>query len=671
MNKQSWLAPTAVVLGIIMASALSGPLSAQAPGVDEKDKPKAKQPATKDTFGLTKVHEFHLELTAKEWANLQAVRGGMPFGGPKKQPEKPGAQRLEFHKGASAKFPWAHAEFTAEGKSFKNVGVRYKGNATFALSSGLLRRPLQIELDHFDGGERFHGLRKLSLANGITDPARVREALAFAVFRAGGVSAPRTAFTKVTLTVPGKFNKEYVGLYTLIEHVGNPFLKEHFKSAKGVLLKPEGGRGLEYLGEDWGPYEMRYRPKSEVSKEQKKRLIAFVRLVNKADDEQFKKEIGAYLDVDAFLRFLAVNALIVNLDSFLAGGHNFYLYLRPDTNRFVFVPWDMDVAFGVVPWLGPGDQQATLSVNHPHVGQNKLIDRLLAMKDVNEKYQKVLKDLSATCFTTEKLLADIDAIETATKEHRAAEKTAAAARLEGMGTAGGLFAKALPLRDFVEKRTASVLAQLAGTSKGYVPVMNAGPGGAKGGPGKQLVQALGGPFLVFRDQVQNELQLAAGQKQKLLEKFPDYLQETMKVFEQIKEAKPEEREKVMQEHRHKSGKKLSALLKDVLQAKQQERLLQLQFQQEGAFALVDQHEAFLKLQITDEQRKQFMGVVQDMQKKIAPLIKDAQSGGNPAEIMPMVMKIRRAHESRIEAILSDVQRKQWKKLLGKPLELDN
>ena len=59
------------------------------------------------------MYDFHLELTAKEWANLQAVRGGMPFGGQKKQLEKPGAAPLVYHKGASAEFPWAHAEFTA------------------------------------------------------------------------------------------------------------------------------------------------------------------------------------------------------------------------------------------------------------------------------------------------------------------------------------------------------------------------------------------------------------------------------------------------------------------------------------------------------------------------------------------------------------------------------
>jgi hypothetical protein len=39
--------------------------------------------------------------------------------------------------------------------------------------------------------------------------------------------------------------------------------------------------------------------------------------------------------------------------------------------------------------------------------------------------------------------------------------------------------------------------------------------------------------------------------------------------------------------------------------------------------------------------------------------------------MPKIMKIREEHEDRIEALLSDAQKKQWKEMLGKPLALDN
>jgi hypothetical protein len=33
------------------------------------------------------------------------------------------------------------------------------------------------------------------------------------------------------------------------------------------------------------------------------------------------------------------------------------------------------------------------------------------------------------------------------------------------------------------------------------------------------------------------------------------------------------------------------------------------------------------------------------------------------------MKIRKDHEDRIEALLNDAQKKQWQKMLGKPLDL--
>jgi hypothetical protein len=186
---------------------------------------------------------------------------------------------------------------------------------------------------------------------------------------------------------------------------------------------------------------------------------------------------------------------------------------------------------------------------------------------------------------------------------------------------------------------------------------------------KHLVEALGGgPFLVFRDKVQEELKLSDDQKQKLMAKVPDRFLETKKVFEKIKDLKPEEREKEMQSYREKAREKLSVVLKEALKAEQLKRLQQLELQQQGSFAL-GRPEIRKELRITDEQVKQFMGVVQEMQKKIEPLMKEAQSGGNPEEIRPKVLNIRKDHEAMIEALLSDAQKKQWKEKRGKPFDL--
>src|SRR5262249_44881118 len=129
-------------------------------------------------------------------------------------------------------------------------------------------------------------------------------------------------------------------------------------------------------------------------------------------------------------------------------------------------------------------------------GENKLTDRLLANKETSERFQKILKELTTTCFTKEKLFADIDMLEKATKDGLAREKKAVEARNERkvFGLPGGMFGQAPSLRTFVEKRTASAAAQLAGTSKGYVPVMSfGGPKGGFGGPKGGFGGPMGGP----------------------------------------------------------------------------------------------------------------------------------------------------------------------------------
>jgi spore coat protein CotH len=437
---------------------------------------------------------------------------------PVKDP-KDAKDNKDVHKSAGAfgtEFPWVKADLTAAGKTIKGVGVRYKGNFTYVASQNMLRRPLKIELDHFnEKTPRLHGHGKLNLSNGVTDPARTRESLAFALYRAAGVPASRTAFAELTLTVPGKYDKELVGLYTLVEQIDKAFLKAHFKNNKGLLVKPEGLQGgLQYLGEDWARYVDRYRPKYEGTKDHQKRLIAFTRLIHKSEDAEFRQEVGKYLDVDAFVRFVAADALMANLDSYLGFGHNFYLYLRPDTNQFVFIPWDLDLSMGMWPVGGPPERQIDLSLEHPHIGQNKLIDRLFSMKEVKEKYTKTLKELSTTSFSKERMLKELDAIEQATKAPLEREKKATAARKESnKGPFASIVGPGPGLRVFVEKRSESVLAQLAGERKGYVPAgMGFGgpPGGFKGPPGgfgpgnflaKPLLETIGKNGKLTKDEV--------------------------------------------------------------------------------------------------------------------------------------------------------------------------
>jgi spore coat protein CotH len=72
--------------------------------------------------------------------------------------------------------------------------------------------------------------------------------------------------------------------------------------------------------------------------------MEFSELCSQNDVALFRSKVGTYLDVEQFLRFIAVNAFTSNWDSYLGGGHNFYLYLDPKDDKFRFIPWDLDLS---------------------------------------------------------------------------------------------------------------------------------------------------------------------------------------------------------------------------------------------------------------------------------------------------------------------------------------
>jgi hypothetical protein len=365
------------------------------------------------------------------------------------------------------------------------------------MSASGRKRPFKIDFDRFVDGQKFHGMQQLNLHNNAMDPTHVRQALSYRVFQEAGIASPRTAFAEVSLTIDGECDHEPLGLYTLVEEIDKSFLRRHFQTDKGMLLKPEGTQGLEYKGEDWAAYSW-FEPKLKPKKAEAQRLIDLTRLIYKADDEQFRREIGSLLDTDQFASFLAANTLLANMDSFLTQVHNYYVYLPPKTNKFLFLPWDMDLSMGAFFLAGSAEQLQDLSISHPHVGENKLIERLLAWDEFDRTYRDRLRQLTESCFgdngETTKNLPVVQAVlkEMISQETKRAEDAQAKRGPGGFGFGFGpgpggpnMFAGQPPLETFLVKRRESIASQLAGKSKGRTPGMSFGPpgGGGPGGPG--------------------------------------------------------------------------------------------------------------------------------------------------------------------------------------------
>lgn len=442
-------------------------------------------PAAEELFQRDKVRSLHLTISEKEWDAIQPSGGRMPFGPgggfnpqpvPEKKEEKKDDEPRDKKKSAfGMTFPYGKGQIEFEGNTWKDVGVRFKGNSTYNGSTRGNKRPFKIDFDRHVPGQVFQGYETLNLQNDIMDSSHLRQAIAYQLFTDAGIPSPRTTFARMTLTVPGKHEKQYLGLYTVIEEVNKAFLKRHFASNKGLLLKPERIQGLPYLGENWKAYA-NYQPKTDVKPELTRRFIEFVRLVDRANDEDFRKQIASYLEIDSFLRFLAVNVLIVNLDSFMGLGHNYYMYLDPKTNKVTFIPWDLDLSFAAF-GMG-GNDQINLSIDRPAMGNNKLISRLLAMPEYKKAYHEHLKKLTEGAFKRDNMNKTMDALnKVLASSLRDEPRGGGGFGPGGFGGPGG----GNSLKSFVEKRTDSVVAQLDGKSEGVTP-RGFGPGGF-GGPG--------------------------------------------------------------------------------------------------------------------------------------------------------------------------------------------
>lgn len=466
-------------------------------------------------FGLAKLHEFHLTVSAKDYAALEPPQPASPFGPPGGRPSdgpgggsgrppsnRPAPGSPDFGAGNFGfEFEYVHADVEIDGQTLKDVGLRYKGSGTYMVSQRSAKRSFKIDFDRHDEKQTLGGLAKLNLNNGVMDVSKAREVLAYEVFRAAGVPAPRTAFAEVTLSVPGKFDREYLGVYTVVEQVDDDFLKRHFGSCQGLLLKPEGIKGLPHFGDDPTVYHETYVPKTEGDEMSWRRLVELTRLINKADEAEFAQQIGEVLDTKNFARFLAANTMLASLDGFIGLGHNYYLYLSPETNKFAIFPWDLDLAFGAFPMYGSPEQLLKLSIDHPHVGENKLIDRLLALDDFKSAYREQLKTIATDVFATARIGKNVQDVEGLLKDLLPKDRRAAEARGEqgaisfggpGYGGPPRSLTDSEPesLAVFIRKRTASVVDQLAGNGKGYVPASSFGFRGFDGG---QRGGAVGGP----------------------------------------------------------------------------------------------------------------------------------------------------------------------------------
>lgn len=295
-----------------------------------------------------------------------------------------------------------------EGKQWYKVGLRFKGNSSLQSSwqSGILKLSFKLDFDEFEDdypqikNQRFHGFKKLSLKNNYDDKSMLREKVATDVFRNAGLVASHTAF--YTLYVDHGNGPEYFGLYTMVEEVDDTVLDTQFSNDDGNLYKPDGTAATFASGTFNEEEYVKKNNEDEADFSDVSSLLTVLHDNSRTTDAAtWRTNLDAVLDTDVFLKYLAVNTVIQNWDTYGRMTHNYFLYNNPDTSKLTWIPWDNNEA------LQEGKQGGSHTLNFSGLTASEwpLIGYMYQDEVYKAKYNAYVKDVKENAFNETEIQA--------------------------------------------------------------------------------------------------------------------------------------------------------------------------------------------------------------------------------------------------------------------------
>jgi spore coat protein CotH len=227
---------------------------------------------------------------------------------------------------------YVHATLRYADEVVTDVGLRIKGESSFRKLDK--KSAFKIKFDEFVPKQSFHGLRRLTLNNMVEDPSFIAERLAYHLYRAAKLPAPRCNSALVYV------NGQYYGVYANVESEDKTFLARWFTSNDGNLY--------EENNKDFVPgAETYFDLETNETLNDRSGLVDFIEKIGAADDASFMSRVGEKLNLAHFLRFTAAEAAVNQWDMYaytMFYPNNFRIYEDPSDDKFVFLPWGMDMA---------------------------------------------------------------------------------------------------------------------------------------------------------------------------------------------------------------------------------------------------------------------------------------------------------------------------------------
>jgi spore coat protein H len=317
------------------------------------------------------------------------------------------------------------ATVTVDGTTLSMSAVRKKG---FFGSASRSKPSLKLSFDAFVPGRELSGVEGLTLNNSKQDPSFVKTCLSLQLFRRAGVPASRCNFATV------RVNGSPLGVYVNIEPVKKRMLARHFADASGNLYEGQ-------LSDLRPGFSATYEKKTNEDSPDRSDLEAVTAALEKGDGE-LEGALGAVVDLEAFTRFWAMEALLATWDGYSNNLNNHFLYHDPISKKMVFLPWGPDMSFSEDDPFNSNKRPQAVSA------KGVIAERLYGIPGARQAYVSAMTGLLESVWKEPEIGAEIDRIEALLAPHLGSGAPAA-------HSAAG------EVRDFVAARRSTILGELS------------------------------------------------------------------------------------------------------------------------------------------------------------------------------------------------------------------
>ncbi|KAI9239569.1 MAG: coth protein-domain-containing protein [Podila humilis] len=314
-------------------------------------------------------------------------------------------------KGIKAGFRFINANKTYSADMVK-IKISGHGSRKFRKVS------LHVKFKKNKGG-LFFDRSAIKLRAEYVDPSMIREKLYLDLLNSVGVGSSQGSYSRVYV------NGKPHGLYLMVEDIEESMLMHTIhhgaikdKKALGSLYQM--GTAVEFKGPRTADYKQNLykniirgdNPKDEPMQQ----FIAFMKDLQDWDptDTEGIAFWNQRLDLDGFLRSMALEYLTGAFDSSWWSAHNYYMYYNPQLKVWQFIPMDFDHSFSAGDRLNINEtyKEYAQTCEGPNPKSRPLVTKLICKnKDINKKFETILLTITHDVFNNAALKKRVHAYE--------------------------------------------------------------------------------------------------------------------------------------------------------------------------------------------------------------------------------------------------------------------